>query len=346
MKLQQHIDALLSSPDLLSSVVGQVPDSTEVMVGGNSSPVYKLTFKNGDHQVLKFAEERHWLQVEKHFLETWAASGIRTPAVIKVGSIQSDTADSSCAYLLMELLHGDNLFPLMESGQLDNPAILRDLGEILARMHEASAWGYGEVNFLNTSGDNTQGSDIQGSDKITGTWATFTESLQSQPWQAIIQANLDNGSCSVNDAWVIEAAAALLDQQRIRYLADRWADRWGNSKESRGSYVHNDFRAGNILYKPNSSTPYAVIDPGGELSHPYLCLAYSLLLEEIHGSNDPLDFKQGYESVTPIEEDALHAALFLKSLNLLPRWGRAGQPYAARLQTLFAREKRWLQENC
>lgn len=337
MELSEQIDTLLSSPTALTNIVGRLPLRVEAMVGGNASPVYKLTLDNGENRVLKFADELHWLRVEMHFLERWAAEGIRTPAIIRAGSIELDAADSPGAYLLMECLKGENLFPLMEAGKLDNPAILHDLGGILAQMHTTTASGYGEICF----------SPQAAGEEIAGAWSTFSDSLQDQSWQTVIQANVDNSTCTENDFRIIEAAAARLDQQRNSYLSDHESkNRQSNFTQSRGSYVHNDFRAGNIIYLPNEPRQYAVIDPGGELNHPYLCLAYSLILEEIHGTNDPLNFQRGYASVTPLNEEALHAALFLKALTLLPRWGRDGQPYAAALHALFVREKRWLQENC
>ncbi|XP_037773144.1 uncharacterized protein LOC119568771, partial [Penaeus monodon] len=68
------------------------------------------------------------------------------------------------------------------------------------------------------------------------------------------------------------------------------------------SFVHNDFRAGNIIYNESKPQPFAVIDPGPEFTHPYLCLAYSLLLEEVHGANDPADLRRGYGDVSPIDD--------------------------------------------
>lgn len=318
MDFDAAVIEVVNSPDSLTEIVGAAVESVAPLAGGTVSPVYQLTLVDGDNLVLKFGEDANTLRAEQLFLEQWSKSGIRTPSVYKRANVKN--GENSVTYLLMEQLPGKNLFPLMESGTLDNSAILRDLGRMLAQMHQCAADGYGEIQF-----------DRDGaSARSYGKWSTLAELLTDAAWADAILTNQRNGELSEEDNELIDHAVLLLNRERA----------------GRGSsFVHNDFRAGNIIYNESKPQPYAVIDPGPEFTHPYLCLAYSLLLEEVHGANDPADLRRGYGDVSPIDDAALHAALFLRSLLLLPRWGKADQPYAKPLHALFQREKAWLKNN-
>lgn len=318
MDFDEAVNQAVNARDCLAEIAGTGVQTIKPLTGGTVSPVYQLTLLGGDNLVLKFGEDADTLRAEQLFLEEWSKNGIRTPEVYKRGELRN--GENSVNYLLMEFLLGDNLFPLMESGHLQNSDILHGLGHMLAQMHQCTADGYGEVQF-DSDGDST---------RIYGKWSTLSELLTNNVWADAIQANQSNGDLSENDNELIDHALLLLNQER----ADQGS-----------CFVHNDFRAGNIIYRESEPQPYAIIDPGPEFAHPYLCLAYSLLLEEVHGANDPADFRRGYDDVSPIDDGALHAALFLRSLLLLPRWGRVDHLYAKPLHALFQREKAWLRNN-
>jgi len=216
----------------------------------------------------------------------------------------------------MEFVAGLNLFHIMEQSAVDCASVLQDLGSILATMHQVSAKGYGAIE-IDTDG-------------TIGKKQSFSETLASPESLAFIKANLSNGDLLERDLHLIDLAGELLDKQRASL---------------EGCLIHSDFRAGNVLYDANNAQPYTVIDPQPTLSHPYLCLAYSLILEEIHGKNNPTCLLQGYENISPIDHSALHAARFLKALELLPRWGQQGSEYANALHKLFKQEKAWLLGN-
>lgn len=283
----------------------------EPLRGGTAAEVYRAERHNGERWVVKFGTDLNALRVEQIFLRAWAKTGVRTPNVFHSDVL---AAESSPAYLVMEYVSGENLFPLMEAESVPCNEIERDLGRIAARMHAVTASGYGTVRV---------GPDGQ----IFGTHETLADSFRGQEWQEAIHDNLVNGDLTQQETALVTQAASFLDRQR---------------QKERSSYTHNDFRAGNILYDPTHPQPYVVIDPAPELTHPYLCLAYSLILTEIHGRIDPSHFRRGYAELAPIADEALRAALFLRALKLLPRWGRPGQPYAERLHYLFRREKNWL----
>jgi Ser/Thr protein kinase RdoA (MazF antagonist) len=103
--------------------------------------------------------------------------------------------------------------------------------------------------------------------------------------------------------------------------------------------AHTDFRAGNVLYMAATEPPYVVIDPNSRITHPYMCLAYTIVLETIHAKNDPAHLLAGYSQVAEIEPKVLTAANLLVIVSLLSRWGHETHPYAGNLLRLFAEMK-------
>ncbi|MEM7125410.1 MAG: aminoglycoside phosphotransferase family protein [Chloroflexota bacterium] len=298
---------MLLNLDQVETLLGKRPIKMLPLMGGNSSLVYEVLFADGQRQVLKFAEGDTWLKAEQIFLDAWAKIGIRTPRVYEHGTVP----DSPFAYLLMEFVSGQNLFPLLEAETVPCTEVEQDLGHILARMHTEAGHGYGQVQ-------------VSEDGSIQGEVESLTDMLVLQEWRDTLSANVAKGYLTSEEVQLAHQAINTLVEHR--------------GKDG-GSYTHNDFRAGNILYDPRQAEPYAVIDPGPELNHPYLCLAYSLILTEIHGHIDPAHFRRGYHKISPIDEEALEAAIFLCMLKLLPRWGKPGAQYAEVLQTLFQRKK-------
>ena len=311
MDFRKKIDDALQSSNFSESLLGEIPRATTPLSGGNFSAVYQVELADGTVQVLKFSDDLTWLRKEKLFLERWSQQGVRTPEIYLCAPLPTGWQGG---FLQMEMVMGQNLFPLMECDGVESEKVLRDLGTILATMHQATAHGYGEM---------TIGEDGQ----IVGQETIFSQTLSSADWLDTITVNQRNGDLLDGEMLLIDNAGKLLDDQR------------GGLG---GCFAHTDFRAGNILYDKTHDQPYTVIDPNPDLTHPYLCLAYSLLLEEIHGRNDPLHFRQGYEAMSPVDDSALHAAFFLKALELLPRWGEPGAMYADDLHQFFRREKKWL----
>jgi fructosamine-3-kinase len=99
--------------------------------------------------------------------------------------------------------------------------------------------------------------------------------------------------------------------------------------------VHGDFRTGNML---RDGDRLVVIDPAPALTHPYLCLAYSLVLPELHTGVVPIDFLAGYEEVSPVDARALDAALLIRAGIMFNSFGRMRESvYGQRLPLVFAR---------
>ena len=99
--------------------------------------------------------------------------------------------------------------------------------------------------------------------------------------------------------------------------------------------THGDFRTGNTLLNGGR---FVIIDPAPALTHPSLCLAYTLLLEELHTAILPLDFLSGYQEVSPVDARALDAALLIRAGIMFNSFGRRRETdYGRRLPEMFAR---------
>jgi len=314
MSFQMLIEKDILASTFITTLLGENPIRLVPLEGGNASLVYRADLRGDSAHVLKFSDNSTELRSEHYALKAWSEQGVKTPDIYQFTPLPSGLKGG---VLHMEYVTGLNLFPLMESKVVDCSKVLQDLGTMLATMHQVSAKGYGAI-------------EINADGRIEGKRQNFSETLESQESLDFIQANLRNGNLSERDLPLIDLATKLLEEQGATL----------------GScLIHSDFRAGNILYDASSAQPYTVIDPKATLSHPYLCLAYSLILEEIHGKNNPADLQQGYENITAIDHAALHAARFLKTLELLPRWGQHGSQYANALHKLFSQEKAWLLSN-
>jgi aminoglycoside phosphotransferase (APT) family kinase protein len=314
MTIDQIVAEVVQSPQILNAYIGADVTALNPLAGGNVSYVFQATLADGRTRVAKFSDSYAWLKSEKIFLETWSNVGIPTPQIYACRRMQQEP---EVALLVMEHVAGQNLFVLMEAGKVPAVTVLYDLGTLLAQMHQPTAQGYGPPIITDST------------DKIAGPYENVQALLAHGEWAEAIAANLANTTLKPREIELVQQAASMLDMQR------------GNESSC---YAHTDFRAGNIIYNPDVPQPYTIIDPNPELTHPYLCLAYSLLLTEIHGRDDPQHMRQGYETITAIDDATLHAAIFLKALFLLPRWGQPGEPYAKMLHTVYSREKQFIQK--
>jgi hypothetical protein len=119
-----------------------------------------------------------------------------------------------------------------------------------------------------------------------GRYQNLREQLASEAWPRGLSFALEVGGISDNDLKSVERAVDLLSEHSL-------------VTESRRT--HGDFRTGNML---RNRDRLVVIDPSPELTHPYLCLAYTLLLPELHTGILPVDFLSGYEEASPVDTRA------------------------------------------
>jgi len=277
--------ALTRTPLIGKSFVRAAP-----LHGGKTSTVYKLTASDETLAVLKLAGDIAFMRTEAAALSCWRALGINTPEVLDVGEF---SGEPSLPYLLLEFIEGENLLGYLESQTGECKNIQRDLGAIQARLHQFRVQGFGEAVWDGVS--------------FRGTQTSFRAELAESGFEDVLAFARTDGRIEQSDLARIESATRVLESHA----------------ESCGTrLLHTDFRAGNILYSPNSKRIYTVIDPSAVVSHPYMCLSYSLVLTEIHGRSDPIHILEGYEQIERVDRSALSAARLLRAILMLRSFGR------------------------
>ena len=274
----------------------------EPMTGGQTSSVYKVSLSTGCPLVLKIADARV-IATEALWLRGWRDVGVDTPEVYAHGVLADSTP-----YLLMEHIEGPNVRAEVDAGRLPETGTMRRAGRMLAMMHAVPGSGFGSAGYghLDASG--------------IGRFQTLREQLHSEALPRGLSFAVEAGGISASDLPAVERAIDTLSEHALATGPRR---------------THGDFRTGNILHNRGR---FVVIDPWPSLTHPYLCLAYSLLLPELHTGSVPVDFLAGYEEASPVDVRALDAALLIRAGIMFDSFGRSRRPvYAEGLPTVFAR---------
>lgn len=248
----------------------------------------------------------------------WRDVGIDTPEVYAHGVLADATP-----YLLMEFVDGPSVWAEVEAGRLPYQSTIRETGRILATMHAVRGVGYGSSHFDNL--------DAAGN----GRFQSLREHLAAEALPLGLAFAVEIGDVPARDLPAVERAVDLLDAH-AQTLGPR--------------RTHGDFRIGNMLHRrdpPHRDVAHGdsthrhrlvVIDPTPALTHPYVCLAYSLLLSELETVRFQADFLAGYEEVSPVDPGALDAALLIRAGIMFNSFGRRrGTTYVHRLPAIFAR---------
>ena len=281
--------------------------AVERMTEGKASAVYKLQLSTGRAIVFKSAARRV-VETEVLWLRGWREIGIDTPEVYGHGVLSDDTP-----FLLMEFVDGPSVWGAVEAGQLPLEATIRETGRMLATMHTVQGVGFGSSHFDNL--------DAAGN----GRFQTLREHLAAEALPLGLAFAVEVGDISADDLPAVERAVELLDAH-AQALGPR--------------RTHGDFRVGNMIHHRDSSgrDRLVVIDPTPALTHPYVCLAYSLLLPQLHTGEPQVDILGGYGEVSPVDPDAFDAALLIRAGIMFNSFGRRRDTlYARRLPGVFAR---------
>jgi len=298
---------------------GLITDKTivaiELIPDGNTSAVYKLVDDSGDAIVLKTGWSTAWshdvLAAEAIFLDRWHSCGVNTPVVIDFKVLEGPI---KVPVLLMEYVAGQSMGGLLDQPKAASDGVERVMGTLQAKMHTVKATGYG------ASGDGNVHVD---GGNISGRFASLRECLAGEGLEKKIHLGTQNGQIEARDRPAIERAIALLDS---------------HASHIGPSLTHNDFHFRNLFYDPSRPFPYVVIDPTPALTHPYLCLAFNLILDEMHNGFASDHRLAGYSEVTAIVPNVLAAATVIKSCLMFPSWGKDRESaYARNLLTLYRR---------
>ncbi|MCC7372159.1 MAG: phosphotransferase [Chloroflexi bacterium] len=276
--------------------------ATERMAQGKASTVYRVWLRSGRDVVFKSAPASV-VETEALWLRGWQTVGVETPEVYAHGVLPDGTP-----YLLMEFVAGPSVESEIAAGRLQYDETQRRIGRMLAAMHAVRAEGFGWAgeDHLDEAG--------------RGCFATLREQLAAEKLPRGLRFALEVGAISEQDLGAVERAVDVLSEHVLLTGSRR---------------THGDFRTGNMLLRGER---LVVIDPSPAATHPYICVAYSVLLEELEAGALPVSFLEGYGEVWPIDARALDAALLIRAGIMFDSFGRRRETECGRrLPSVFAR---------
>ena len=314
-KEQKQIVEVLDQSLWNGSMTDKTIAAIELIPDGNTSTVYKLVDESGGAIILKTGWSTGWgqdvLAAEALFLDRWRSCGVSTPLVIDYKVLEGVI---KVPVLLMEYVAGHNMGGLLDQPKAASDGVERVMGTLQAQMHTAKAVGYGSAGDGNVPVDGKN---------VCGKFASLRECLVGEGLEEKIRFGIQNEQIKEGDRPGIERAVALLDSH---------ASCIGSS------LTHNDFHFRNLFYDPSRLFPYVVIDPTPTLTHPYLCLAFNLILDEMHNGFAFDHRLTGYDEVTPLVHNILASAIVVKSCLMFSSWGKNSESaYAQNLLALYRR---------
>jgi fructosamine-3-kinase len=299
--LVNRTTAALSQAGLLG---GAVVLTTERMKAGKASHVYKVVLSTGRAVVFKSARARV-VEMEALWLRGWREIGVDTPEVYGTGMLADGTP-----YLLMEYLEGPSVEGDVRAGNLPFERTMRTIGGMLATMHTIPGAGFGSSAWEHL--------DSHGN----GSFPTLVEHLYSENLARGLAFAAELGAISARDREIVDRAARLLS---------------AHAEEIGPRRIHGDFRTGNMI---RNADRLVVIDPTPALTHPYLCLAYSLLEPPLFADVSMADFLAGYREVAPVDPTLLDAALLVRVGIMFDSFGRRRHTeHGLKIPALFARQR-------
>ena len=166
---------------------------------------------------------------------------------------------------------------------------LRELGRIQAAMHSIRGTGFGALE----SGRG-KFSTFQEQQEDTGLWER-AELLRSKGLLPVSAEEMNH-------------AVELLSQSVAPEAT---------------SLTHNDLLPYNVF----NTDPLTIFDPVVRYSHPYTCLAMTLIksLVRDNGAAEAAEIRAGYEEASPVREEELEAAMALRFVHAAYGWERKGK---------------------
>jgi len=312
---QQHIGDVLNQSLLDHSITDKAIAAIELIPDGNTSTVYKLIDESGGAIILKTGWSTAWganvLAAESVFLDRWRSCDVNTPVVMGFKVLEGSI---KVPVLLMECVAGQSMGGLLDQPKAASDGVEQVMGTLQARMHTAKATGYGGAGDGNVR--------VDGKD-VFGKFSSLRACLAGEGLEEKIHLGIQNEQIREQERPAIERAITLLDNHAARIGP---------------SLTHNDLHFRNLFHDPSRPFPYVVIDPTPALTHPYLCLAFNLILDEMHNGFASDHRLAGYSEVTTIIPDVLAAAMVVKSCLMFPSWGKDRESaYARNLLTLYRR---------
>lgn len=232
--------------------------------------------------VLKVLLRSDGPQGEPEFLNACEAVGVSVPHVYEFGML------NEYPYILMSFINAKSLDHSLESELLERN-IFKKMGEVLRKMHQAKAKGFGRAKEDGIGEHKTFSSWLLESPQIIN-HLSYTQKHNLLPEEIF-------GS--------IEEAKNILIEQV------------GTNTET--VYCHWDFSPANVL----DTDPLTIFDPVATYNHPYLDIARSIVQTIGLGFVSPEVSKQfldGYFSDSELSKRFLYATVLFVSHTKMPYW--------------------------
>jgi fructosamine-3-kinase len=224
--------------------------------------------------VLKIPLSLTFAEGEGLFLSVWRNAGIKVPDVIEEGKIYGHS------YILYTYIDAPLLSDKYTSEELVKQGKLYEMGQILRRMHEPKAEGYGKV--VNGKAEFERFEDLF-------SWPKVQKNIEYVKEEKLITE--EHGSLT----------------RVVQILKDFV------NENKRSSYCHDDFGASNIF----ATNPMTVFDPNPFFNNGYLDLGRSIV-NSVAKDFYPKELIEGYFGSEDYNRKALHASVFLNACMKLP----------------------------
>lgn len=267
-------------------------DSAKIFPGGETSVVFLVESPEKTY-VAKMARYPETVERETAFFEQWAEKGVRTPKVLSLHTANNQVPVS---IISLENIEAPILSQSLNTEQRVKKGIAREMGRTLARMHKAKGEGFG----FPTPEDRTKGN-----------FDSFSEEMENALFKSRAGWLKEQGIITEKD---IESA-----QTAVKIIEDDL------HSGTQPSLTHNDFRPYNIF----NTEPMIVFDPNPRITHPYMCLALTLIKSEVEtgsfGKQERDEILSGYSEISEIDNRVLSAAIVLRGMRTLNTWKRKGR---------------------
>lgn len=288
----KHKD-LQEKREKLIPTVKEFISSHPLFSGKDVSVTFALNGVSSFVSILEFGEEKLVLKIpvgrnnaehEGEFLNAWEKIGISVPHVIESGSIDDRS------YILMKYIDAPVLSEAFDEQQMLEQKKYYEMGQVLRKMHEPQAEGYGNL-------------EVDRKPHVS-----FQEWVSNDYMQGKFKYVKEHGLLSEEHGSLDEAINRLTEH---------------TEKDTSVSYCHGDFAAPNIF----ATEPITVFDPYPNVNNRYIDLGRSLVLELARGgSQATLDqMIEGYFEGEDYDKEVLDAAMLLNTYQKFQYWHQKGK---------------------
>lgn len=264
-------------------------DEVKVFADGETSVVFLVKSPELTY-VAKLTRHPETVEREAVFFEKWAEQGVRIPRVL---ALHTTNDQIPVSIVSLEYIDAPILSRFLNTEQRVKKGVAREMGRTLASMHRAKGEGFGFPIPEN---------------RTKGNFVTFKEEFENTFLKRRANWLKEQGVITDQDLSSTQTAIEIIEKDLRSGI--------------KPSLVHDDFRPYNIF----ASEPITVFDPNPRITHPFMCLALTLIKSEVEsgtfGKQERDEILSGYSEITKVNNHVLSAAIVLRGLRTLNTWKR------------------------